>query len=532
MSAGRRTGPAALQGLALLGILALAAYLRFERLATNPGWYSDEGTLADIARHLADGQLQYQALTGSILVVARFPAVPLLVAGLMGAGGDALQTLRAVSASLGVISTAALYLTTRLLLGGKGAGLGLLAAGLFAVYPPAVFYARIGFSYNLLTPLMLITAAGLWLYFDRNRRAGALVAGLAIGLGSLTDLMMISALVAAGLIVLVRNPRDLRWWLPLSLAPLVVYLVSIAARDPQLLADDLRFIAARLAVVPWWAQPSLVVLNLGTLMLTEVWWIPALIGLTVLRPRRLGVLLLLLLLVPLILLGRTTGLAGLRLYSISPLFPWVALGVASLLWQGVPRLLAVGRTVFENQLQRVPWFMRTDLGRWTATRLTALGSAAIVFLLVGSPLLVSTFQLFVQLRSGFDRGNAWAYVPVKPAREAIRRVNRLASPGELVLASPALAWALDAQAADFQQVLAYSGIPSIDYPADLPRDRFAYALGLDRAAYVVVDSIWRDWGAVHLVAVEQTLRQVESWPIVWQGGGIVVYENPARPPTP
>lgn len=527
LQVGRRAA-LALEAIALTAILAAASYLRFAQLSNNPGWYSDEGTLADIAAHLAQGRLQYQALTDSTLLVARLPLVPLIVAGLMPAGGEALATLRALSASLGVISTGALYLTTRLMLSGKRPGFALLAAGLFAVYPPAVFYSRIGFSYNLLTPLLLVAAAGFWTYLERQRRLGALVAGAAIGLGTVTDLMMLSVLIAAVLVFLVHKPKELLWWLPLALTPLGLYAGSIAISDPQVLATDLGFIAARLALVPWWAQASLIVLNLGTLMLTEVWWIPALVGLMLLRPRRLRMLLLFLLLVPLVLLGRSTGLAGLRLYSISPLFPWVALGVASLLWHGVPRLLAVVRAELARLLQRVPWVASTELGAWSAARLTALGSAAVLFLVAFSPLLISTFQLLGQVRDGFDRGNAWAYIPVRPARQAAEWVNLQTASTELVLASPAIAWALDAQAADFQQLLAYSGSAAIDYPAGLPQDRFAYELSLERAAYVIVDSIWRDWGAVHLSEVDRMLDQIEAWPTVWQAGGIEVHENPAR----
>lgn len=527
----RQIGPRAalaLEAITLMAILAAASYLRLAQLSDNPGWYSDEGTLADIAAHLARGKLQYQALTDSTLLVARMPLVPLIVAALMPAGGEALETLRAFSAILGVISTGLLYLAVRWMLGGERAGFALLAAGLFAIYPPAVFYARIGFSYNLLTPLLLIALAGLWMHADRQHKFGALIAGTAIGLGTLTDLMMVSVLIAAVLVLLVQDRKLLRWWLPLTLTPLTVYLAMIAFSDARVLTTDLGFIAARLAVVPWWAQASLIVLNLGTLMLTEVWWIPALIGLLVMQPRRLSRLMLTLLLVPLVLLGRTTGLAGLRLYSISPLFPWVAMGVASLLWHGVPRLLAVTRAELGQLLERIPWVARTELGSWSAARLTTLGSAAVLFLLALSPLLISAFQLVGQVQQGFGRGNAWAYVPVRPAREAVDWVNLRTAPTDLVFASPAIAWALEAQAADFQQLLAYSGSGAIDYPADLPRDRFAYELSLDRATYVIVDSIWRGWGAVHIPEVDRMLDRIDAWPTVWQDGGIEVHENPAR----
>lgn len=514
--------------VALGAVLALAAYLRFSQLATNPGWYSDAGTLADIARHLSQGEVQYQALLHSTLLVARFPVIPSVVATLLPAGGDAMSVLRTVTAALGVISTAGVYLATRTIVGPKRTGLALLGAGLFAIYPPAVFYARVGFSYNLLTPLLLLVVAGLWGFLDRDWTLGLVLAGLAIGLGSVTDLMMISLIAPAGLIVLVRKWKYLLWWVPICLAPIGLYALTGALRTPGTFSVDLRFIVALMSAVPWWAQLSLIVLNIGTLILTEVWWVPALIGLLLLSPKRAGLYLLLMLMLPLVLLGRSAGLAGLRLYSIIPLFPLLAIGLASLLWTGVPWLLSLSREAIVDQLGRWPWFTRSPAGNWFRMRLGVLGSSALIFLLVLGPLMISTIQLLGEVQNGFARGDSWAYVPVGPARAAIDYVNQRATENDLVLASPAIAWALEGQAADFQQVLAYSGQAAIDYPADLPKDRFAFEVSLQRAAYVIVDPIWSEWGAVHLRAVDEMLEQLENWPVVWQRGEIVVRANPDR----
>lgn len=521
---GGRRAALALQAAALAGVLLLAGYLRFEQLATNPGWYSDEGTLADIARHMQLGRVQYQALAQSTLLVARFPVVPFIVATLLPAGGSPLGTLRIVTAGLGVVSTALVFALVWISASGGRKGMALLAAALYAVFPPAVFYARVGFSYNLLTPLVLVAAIGLWRFAQARSTAWLLVAGLAVGLGSATDLMMVSVLVAGALVIAVVDWRRLAWWLPLSLAPLAVYLLSIAMQDPELLATDARFILSLMSAVPWWAQLSLIVLNLGTLLLTEAWWIPGIIGLLLLRPQAARALLLAMLLVPLVLLGRTAGLVGLRLYSISPLFPFVPIGVASLLWVGTPKLVRHSREALGFQLRRIAWLARR---RWLSRRLQALGSAAPVFLLVVTPLLVSTFQLLGQVRQGFGGAESWAYVPARSAGAAVDWVNARVAKDDLVLSSAAVAWALRSQAADFQQALAYAGIASIDYPASLPESRFAYEVSPDRAAFAIVDPVWRQWGAVHIPEAAEMLREIERWPIVWRDSSVEVYQNPA-----
>ena len=42
---------------------------------------------------------------------------------------------------------------------------------MYAIYPQAVVYSRFGFSYNLLTPLVLLaTMLGCWEYLSTTRR--------------------------------------------------------------------------------------------------------------------------------------------------------------------------------------------------------------------------------------------------------------------------------------------------------------------------------------------------------------------------
>ncbi len=523
----RRPGPAlAMKLIALVVVISAAGYLRFANLQTNPGWYSDEGTLADITRHLMEGRVQVLAINRSTLLAARMPLVPLLASALTRPEASPLETLRLMAATSGVLTTALLFLLVHRVTGSLG--LGVLSGGLLAIYPPAVFYSRIGFSYNLITPLVVVALGGLWFYLDRQSRAGLMVAGLAIGVGSLIDLMMISLGAPLILVMLVHRKRDLAWGIPLFLAPIQVYAGWMLVRAPEAFWFDLRFIGSRLSAIPWWAQLPLVVYNFGTLALSDPWWAPALIGLLLARPRSWRLLQLTLFLLPLILLGRSAGLAGLRLYSISPLFPFVGLGIANLLWTGVPWLLAIAREAIQLQLGRIPWCAAPGAGTWVSRRLGAVGSAGLLFLLVISPLIVSAFRVVTEVRGDFKPENGWAYLPVEPGQRAAAFVNGSVGSQELVLASPALAWALDGRVTDFQQSLAYRGEASVDYPPDVPHDRFEFEADYGRAGLAVVDPIWREWGAVHLGGVAEMLRRIELWPVVWEEGEIRVHQNPDR----
>src|SRR5512135_2060729 len=83
--------------LALTGVLALAAYLRLNNLADNPGWFSDEGSNLEVASHLQQGRLQYMALGESTLLVSRLPLFEGLLAAFLTVFGRDLMTLRVLT---------------------------------------------------------------------------------------------------------------------------------------------------------------------------------------------------------------------------------------------------------------------------------------------------------------------------------------------------------------------------------------------------------------------------------------------------
>jgi len=379
--------------------------------------------------------------------------------------------------------------------------------------------------HSLLTclPLLLVAAGGFWFYLDRGRKAGLAVAALAIGLGTVTDLMMISLTAPFVVVALARRWRDLLWGLPLLALPFGAYAVSMLLRDAPAFLFDAQFTLGRLTAIPWWAQLPLLTLNLGTLALTDPWWIPAVIGLLLLRPPRWRLLMLTLLFLPLLVLGRSSGLAGLRRYSISPLFPLVTLGMANLIALGLPWILRFAQSTLQDAFARIKWLGSSRRSDWLRRRLVALGSAGTVFLLGLTPLLISTVDLVNQVQRGFRPENDWAYVPARDAAAAAALVNQRAAPTDLVLASPAVAWMLDAQAADFQQALAFDGQPSVDYPPDIPPERFIFEAGFDQAAYVIVDRIWMEWGAVHIEGVADMLELLGSWNRIGQQGDLEIY---------
>jgi hypothetical protein len=497
-----------LEGVLLLLILALAAYLRLANLADNPGWYTDEGANLMMAQSLAEGGVRYMAVNRSILLFARMPLFECLLAGLLRTVGGGLLTLRAFTAALGLVTVLLSYAVIRRAEGGSDHALPLLVALAMAVYPTAVVYSRFGFTYNLLPPLILLVELGLWEAISNSRRGGLVLAALAIGLGIASDVMFAAVALPVVLVVLAHNPRDVWWTLPLMVLPLSIYAGVMLLTDPAAFLFDLRFTLDRVGGQPLAEQIHTIGLNARMMVEQDLWFAPAMIGLVMLRPKRLSRLSLLLFLLPLVMMARTFPLYSLSRYYLIPLLPFVALGMAALVRYGVPAIFT----------------LTSDLpGQW---RWPGYALAALLAALLLSPLLSTTGLLMQQVQTGF-------VTPIDPfllnphdSRLAADYVNAHSAPTDLVIASPGLAWRIQARTADFQMAVAAAGQDTPHVPGDLPPDRWVYDPRLEEARYVVVDNLWRSWAASDVPGVAEMMETVTGWEVAFQSGEIIVYRSP------
>jgi 4-amino-4-deoxy-L-arabinose transferase-like glycosyltransferase len=502
---------------ALLLILTLAAYLRLANNADNPGWYSDEGTHLDIAQNLARGRTQYLAINQSTLLFSRLPLFEMLLAGWLDAKGGGIGALRALTGVLGVISVGTLYLVVRRIK--KEPSLALLSTLMLAIYPQAILYSRFGLSYNLLTPLVLLTFLGLWEYLGGMRRGWLALAALAIGIGGVSDLWMFALVAPMMLVVSIRRWRDLLWSVPLLLLPFGLYAVVMLLNAPQAFLFDLDFIASRLSGRSPAAQLTTLAFNYAVLVSQDHWIALAIVGLFLLRPVRLRRLSLLMFLFPIIILGRTVALFNLSFYYMIPLLPFVGLGMATVIQRGASYVARAIRgallSLFEN------W-------GWVPDRLLAIGANLILFSVVISPFLVSVVWSAKQTRDGFSAVIDPFLIDPGDARRAAEFVNNQADADDVIVASPALAWLFLANVADFQMTVAAAGQETPHLPADIPADRFVFDPDYRRARFVVVDNLWRNWAVWNVIGVSDIVRQVETWPLAFKAGEIEVYCNPVQ----
>ncbi|MFN8376497.1 MAG: glycosyltransferase family 39 protein [Anaerolineae bacterium] len=471
------------------------------------------------------GEVQYLAVSQSFLIFGRPPLFVGLLALLYSTGGAGIQTLRIFTGILGVTAVVTLWWFARR---AGGRALGLLAALLLAIYPGAVTYSRIGFSYNLLAPLILLAAWGMWEYLETSKRRWLALSAVMIAIGGLSDLMMFNLIPPLLLVVLARRWRDLLWSLPLLALPFALYVGFMLVTAPAAFLFDVGFTFGRIGKLNLIEQVGGLLVNITRLLTTDPWAAPAVVGIFLLQPLRLRRLAILLLLVPLVTLGRTVALSGVSYYYIIGLLPFIALGMAGLVRYGTPHITRTIQDGWTALLQHFERLFRRQ--RWLRTRLIAFGTMAVIFLLVVTPFMMQTLFMMNGLRSGLSTPVDNLLIKPDSARAAAVYINEHIRDGESVIASPAVGWLFNAHVVDFQMMLAYDGITTVHLPGDLPHARFVFSPRYTDARFVVMDNIWTEWAVLNLPpALDAMMDDVEhNWALVFEVPEIRVYENPAE----
>jgi 4-amino-4-deoxy-L-arabinose transferase-like glycosyltransferase len=510
-------------GVALALILALGMCLRFQELRSVPGWASDEGSNIDIADRLAQGGLGYLAIGRSSFINGHPHLFYLVLGGLYRLVDFDLVWARGLTAVYGVVTIVLLYLVTDRMFNRATA---LLAALIFAVYPRAVLYNRMAFTYNQLQPLYVMVLYLLWRYLESGGRRWLVYASLCVAAALVTDLTATSLLVVLLLLVLVREPKQVLWALPLSLSLPAVWGLAMWSLGGQAFLDDLAFTLSRVGGNPL-EQIVRVVLLYPAALEGDVWLFAGAVGLFLVRRRRPRVLALGLFFGSLLLTVRAGAASGIASYLLIPLFPLAALGVAHLTVRVVPHLLREFESDLEAGLKgQAPWRRRPE--GWRALRTLVVGVA--VFLIVLTPLVAAIAEgLFLDYATTAVHLAGTLADPAE-AEKAAHWVNAASGPDSVVLASPNVLWLLEAQGADFQQAVAIKGLETQHYPAVLSRDRFSFDCSLENADYVIIDPLWRGWASRMMPEVARMVAEVETWPVADAAGDFEVYRNPAKRP--
>lgn len=513
--------------LALFAIFVLAAFLRLYNLRINPGWYTDEGTDLDIARNLLTGEIRYFALTDSTMLVARPLTMHLILVGLF-------RLFHSTDILVFRILAVSCNLFTLLIMGtwGRriwGTGLALLAALMFAIFPNAILYGRMGFSYNLLQPLFLILIFALWEFEQSRKMRWLVVAAVSTALGLSINLLTLAPIVFMVLFLLLRAPRHILWALPASLSLFGLYSGVMLSRAPEAFCFDLSFTVSRfsaglplqIAQLTWYYKE----------LLEFNFWFPlGLVGYFLIQDTARRRYFTYYFLFSLFFVIRSTPVTGQGFYLLLPLLPLVSFGVAVFMVQAFRFTFAMFKADFEALWSHLEtrWLKRSGYEPIWRPRLKAIAVSLLLIFIVVTPLLAvlgedffSVYWTILDQPEGVTRS-------VEDAETLITFLNQRLTHDDIVLTSPQIGWALNARVADFQQSVAYVGGDTIHFPSDVPRNRFLYDITPENADYVVVDDLWRGWAARNIEAVREMLETVQTWSVIYEAGEYQVYQNPEK----
>ncbi|MCK5347365.1 MAG: hypothetical protein KAR20_28340, partial [Candidatus Heimdallarchaeota archaeon] len=147
---------------------------------------------------------------------------------------------------------------------------------------------------------------------------------------------------------------------------------------------------------------------------------------------------------------------------------------------------------------------------------------------VFSPFVITLSLGAYQVRRNLKTDIDPVMVEVNDAQRVITFINERIDPEDVVLASPALAWAIKSTSADFQMAAAALGGETKHFPTDIPSDRFEFNPEYAQAEYVIIDPIWINWAVPNMPEVAEMVQNVMTWPMIYHSGLVEVYENPIR----
>jgi|GEM_PF-663721 4-amino-4-deoxy-L-arabinose transferase-like glycosyltransferase len=506
-------------------IVLFAFYLRMINLEANPGWYSDEGTQIEIAHNLMNGDIQYFSINQSTLLVARMPLFSLLLAAIFKVFGVGILQLRIFTAILGISTITTLYFVVSSILGNKSGLFPLLTAFIFSIYPSAIIYHRLGFSYNLLSLFVLFVFLGLWKYSTNENIYSLFISSFFLGLACVVDITGVSFIPFALILVLLKDYRKLPIYTILALFPFIVYATFMLIKSPNAFIFDFLFTFSRVDNVSLIEQFLNVLANYLALILKDKWIIFGFLGFFVMENKKFGLFSFFFILFPMIFTSRVSSITGLSYYYFIPLFSFIVIGISSFTLFFLKVITNSFEIFFTSILTKIDSIIHL-LDQKKRFRFSKLLSA---FLLSG---FIVPLLLFIIYQDSFYSSNflltTMNHVMVNSdvGKKATDFVNNNVDAEDLVIASPALAWRINSKIADFQVSLAYLQKSTMHLPGNIPLDRFEYNSDYKNAKFIIIDNIWTNWAIKESTEVKKIVEETQQWPLIWNQNEVFIYQNP------
>ncbi len=67
------------------------------------------------------------------------------------------------------------------------------------------------------------------------------------------------------------------------------------------------------------------------------------------------------------------------------------------------------------------------------------------------------------------------------------------------------------------------GEEAVHIPGNLPQERLLFAVDARQADYIVIDNLWRNWGAVHIPQIARLVQHMDAQEPVFSSGSIEIF---------
>lgn len=508
-------------------LLVFASYLRLTNLESNPGIYSDEGTQIEIAQNLVEGKTQYYSLNQSTLIIGRLPLFSFLLSLVFRLFGVGILQLRSFTAFLGIVTILFLYIALKSILRNQSKSIPLISVFLFSINPSAIVFHRLGFSYHLLSIFVLVVFWGLWQYWETGKNKYLILFSLCLGLGSLVDLSGFTFFPFAILMILIKNFRKIPLFISLSLLPFIIYSSIMLFTHQNAFLFDLQYIFTR-TNNNLGKQIVFLFINIYELINKDKWTLYGLLGFFLLKNKSFGLYSFFFFFISFVNSARHAPMTGLSYYYFIPFFSLIVVGVSGFFQFFFEKLRTILEEFFNQFINGCTHFFLKNTNSKTVNYLERSLSAILLSIFIAPTLIFSLYQLNQYLKNKLPSPMDSYLVDYFDAHAAAEFVNGRVNSDDLVIASPAIAWMIKSNRADFQIPIIFDGNPSIHLPANIPADRFSYNSDYHSAKFVIVDNIWSDYAIHDNYFISKMYEDINNWPLVWSEGRVRVYFNEKR----
>ncbi|GIV64753.1 MAG: hypothetical protein KatS3mg046_013 [Bellilinea sp.] len=505
----------------LILVVGAAGYFRFVNLGQNPGLYNDEGTLLNLSINHYNGRMEYLGIEGSWLLAGRMPVFPWLLSLAYHFFEPGLLVLRTFTALSGVISVLLLFLFLRNVKNEIVPYLEYISPLVLAIHPKLVLFNRIGFGYNLLIPITIIVIWLLWLYLHSKKTHWLILASLIAGTGVLIELAYIVFVVFVAIVIAIFNIRKFPFTTIILLLPLMIYFIISFLSFGDAFLFDWQVTFGRGNAATFLYQIGNLIIKIILFMIDDPTFLISIFGVLALSNPKLSFLFFFGIFIPLIIISRTFSMTHQSYYYFLPYVPFVAVGIASFIIQFSKWIMNFSTGL----IPLIPFFQK--LSQRTQNLLKIIIFDVIFFTIIILPSSLFIFVTTTQVKEGFRTNFDHLLINIQDFSQINHYLQKEANPTDLIIASPAIAWALPGNPTDYQIAIAVNESPTIHFPKGIPKERMRFETSIQNADYAIVDKIMKTWTNGELPGIEDWVKRIEAeWQPVFQTDSMTIYRKP------